>query len=543
MFPEHHRACGSANHTTGTRAKTMKYSVIPPTAAFLFAIAGVQYSVAAQSASANSDTLTLVINADRGSETISRHIYGHFAEHLGRGIYDGFWTKQGTGEWHLRDDVIEALRKIQVPNLRWPGGCFADYYHWKDGIGPREERPTIVNTVWGGVTEDNSFGTHEYLQLVDRLDTDPFIVGNVGSGTVQEMADWWEYVNFPGVSPMADRRRANGREEPWGVSFWGVGNESWGCGGNMTPEHYADVYKRFATFLRRYGGVRPYRIATGPSEDDYNWTEVLMREAGRMIDGIDMHYYTLTGSWSSKGNATDFTEAEWFELMRKGLRIEEYIERHATIMDQYDPGKRVALIVGEWGTWHQVEEGTNPGFLYQQNTLRDAVIAAVHLDIFNNHADRVRGANIAQTVNVLQAMILTQGEQMIVTPTYHVFEFYTVHHDATLLPIWLDKGSYALDGDTIPAVSASASRDEDGEVHITLTNIDPNRARTIMTDFGGPDLALVGGRILTAPAMNAHNTFEQPNAVWPTLFDGARVVNGKLIIELPPKAIVVLELQ
>jgi len=291
--------------------------------------------------------LRLVIHADQGTETISRHIYGHFAEHLGRDIYDGFWAKAGTGEWHLRDDVIEALKKIEVPNLRWPGGCFADYYHWKDGIGPRDQRPTLVNTVWGGVTEDNSFGTHEYMELVERLGTEPFIVGNVGSGTVQEMAEWWEYVNFPGVSPMADQRRANGREEPWEVSFWGVGNESWGCGGSMTPLYYADLFKRFQTFLRRYGNTRAFRVATGPNSGDYDWTEVIMREAGRYIDGLDLHYYTLTGTWQNKGKATEFTEAEWFELMSRTMQMEEFIDRHSAIMDEHDRRGRVALIVGE----------------------------------------------------------------------------------------------------------------------------------------------------------------------------------------------------
>ncbi|MEX1054538.1 MAG: alpha-L-arabinofuranosidase C-terminal domain-containing protein, partial [Rhodothermales bacterium] len=429
--------------------------------------------VSADAVAQERESLRLIVNADQGEHTISRHIYGHFAEHLGRDIYDGFWTKEGTGEWHYNEDVIEALRRIAIPNLRWPGGCFADYYHWKDGIGPRDERPTIVNTLWGGVTEDNSFGTHEFMGLVDRLDTEPFIVGNVGSGTVQEMAEWWEYVNFPGVSPMADIRRENGREEPWAVRMWGVGNESWGCGGNMTPEHYTDVYKRFATFLRPFGGVRPYRVATGAAGSDYNWTEVMMREAGSMIDGLDLHHYTLVGSWAKKGHATDFGEAEWFELMSKATEIKTLVERHGAIMDRYDPEKRVDLIVGEWGVWHEVEEGTNPGFLYQQNTIRDALVASYHLDVFNNHADRVRGANIAQTVNVLQAMLLTKGPDVVLTPTYHVFEFYTVHHDATLLPIALEPGTYSYGNESIPAVSASASRNEEGTIHLTLTNVDP----------------------------------------------------------------------
>lgn len=489
------------------------------------------------------DGLTLVIRADQAADTISRHIYGHFAEHLGRDIYDGFWTKTGTGQWHLRDDVIEALKEIKVPNLRWPGGCFADYYHWRDGVGPRDQRPTLVNTMWGGVTEDNSFGTHEYMELVDRLGTEPFVVGNVGSGTVQEMADWWEYVNFPGRSPMADLRRANGRDEPWNVRLWGVGNESWGCGGTMTPDYYADLYKRFQTFLRSYGDVRPYRVATGPNSGDYNWTEVVMREAGRNIDGLDLHYYTITGRWGRWGHATRFGEAEWFEMMHNTMRMEEFIQRHSDIMDQYDPRRRVALIVGEWGTWHQVEEGTNPGFLYQQNTLRDAVVAAWNLNLFNNHSKRVRGANIAQTVNVLQAMVLTRGEEMILTPTYHVFELYTVHHDALLIPVELEAGTYTLGEDSIPALSASASRDDRGRIHVTLANLDPNAPRTLSVTLAGASVSGATGRVLTAPVMNAHNTFESPDVVRPRPFEGVRAQGSRLTVEVPPKSVVLLELR
>ena len=500
-------------------------------------------SFSLDAAAQDEQSLALIVNADQGEHTISRHIYGHFAEHLGRDIYDGFWTKEGTGEWHYNEAVIEALRKIEIPNLRWPGGCFADYYHWRDGIGPREDRPTIVNTLWGGVTEDNSFGTHEFMGLIERLDTEPFIVGNVGSGTVQEMADWWEYVNFPGVSPMADKRRQNGRERPWGVRMWGVGNESWGCGGNMRPEYYADLYRRFATFLRPYGGVSPYRVATGAAGSDYNWTEVIMREAGDMIDGLDLHHYTLVGNWSKKGHATDFGEAEWFELMWKATEIKTLVERHSAIMDRYDPEKRVDLIVGEWGVWHEVEEGTNPGFLYQQNTIRDALVAAYHLNVFNNSAERVRGANIAQTVNVLQAMVLTRGPEVILTPTYHVFDFYTVHHDATMLPISLEAGRYTFGDQTIPAVSASASQDGDGTIHITLTNVDPNTERTIDARIRGAEVTSVTGRILTADEITAHNTFENPETVVPTGFNGATLDGDILTVILPAKSLVVLALR
>jgi alpha-N-arabinofuranosidase len=506
-------------------------------------LALVALSPAARAQQRPPDTLALVVNADLGTVTISRHIYGQFAEHLGRGIYDGVWVKSGAGEWRPRDDVIEALRKIRVPNIRWPGGCFADYYHWRDGVGPREKRPTIVNTVWGGVTEDNSFGTHEFLELAARVGAEPFIVGNVGSGTVREMADWWEYVNFPGTSPMADLRRGNGRDAPWGVSRWGVGNENWGCGGSMRPEHYADLYRRFQTFLRPMGGARPFRVATGPNAGDFQWTDVVMREAGRLIDALDLHYYSLAGTWADKGSATEFDEARWFALMRNATRMKQFVEHHSAIMDHHDPQKRVALIVGEWGTWHDVEPGTNPGFLYQQNTLRDAVVAAYHLNLFNNRADRIRGANIAQMVNVLQAMILTRGDAMILTPTYHVFELFLPHHDATLLPIVLEEGTYTFGGDSIPAVSASASRDSAGVVHLTLANLDPGRGRTLAAGIRGRSVSRVAGRILTAAAMNAHNTFDHPEAVRPAPFSGARVSGGMLVIELPAKSVVALELR
>jgi len=499
---------------------------------------------------------SLVVDVDAARDTISRHIYGHFAEHLGRDIYDGFWTRAGTGEWHLRQDVIDALRRIQIPNLRWPGGCFADYYHWKDGIGPSDQRPTIVNTVWGGVTEDNSFGTHEFMDLVQRLGTEPFVVGNVGSGTVQEMAEWWEYINHPGGSPMSDLRARNGHPESWGVEFWGVGNESWGCGGGMTPEYYSDQFKRYSTFLRSYGDTRAFFIATGPNSGNVEWTEGVMREAGNRIDGLDMHYYTRVRGFGGQGgpggnpngpeisrSATEFGEREWFVGMQNAQRIDDLIEQHEAIMDRYDPEKDVWLIVGEWGMWHDVEPGTNPGFLYQQNTIRDAVVAGQHLNVFNNHADRVKMANIAQTINVLQAMILTRGEEMILTPTYHVFEMYTVHHDALMLPIEIDAGTYEFEGQSVEAVNASASRDAEGRIHISLVNMDPNQARTIETEIERASVSQVSGRVLTADAINAHNTFEQPNTVEPEPFDGASLSDGLLTVELPAKSVVVLELQ
>ena len=493
----------------------------------------------------NQSTTHLIIDAEHARDTISRHLYGQFAEHLGRGIYDGVWTREGTGTWHLRDDVVAALGHIHVPNVRWPGGCFADYYHWRDGIGPPSKRPRMVNTIWGNVVEDNTFGTDEYMELVRRIGAEPFVVANVGTGSPREMAEWWEYLNHPGGSSIADERKANGHAAPYNVRRFGVGNESWGCGGAMRPEFYADQYRRFAEFVRPFNdSTRPFRIATGPNVDDDNWTEVLMREAGRMIDGLDLHYYTVVGPWAHKGSATQFSEREWFLAMKGARRMEQLVTRHAAIMDKYDPKKRVALIVGEWGMWHDVEPGTNPGFLYQQNTLRDALVAAITLDVFNNHADRVRGANIAQMVNVLQSMILTRGSQMLLTPTYHVFDFYTVHHDALLLPITVaNTGYYGFGGDSVPAVSATASRDKRGIVHITLTNVDPNQPRTVVAELRGVSATSASGRILTAPQINSYNSFEQLDVVQPMAFTGARVGNGRLTVTVPAKSVVGIEMR
>jgi len=500
----------------------------------------------------------VVIDADLGAHTINRHIYGHFSEHLGRDIYDGYWYRPDeTSPYRLREDVIEALKAVKIPNVRWPGGCFADYYHWRDGIGPASERPKMVNTLWGGVTEDNSFGTHEFMELVERLGAEPIVVGNVGSGSVKEMADWWEYLNHPGGSSLADERAANGHPEPFGVRFWGVGNESWGCGGSMTPDEYASQYRRFATFLRpmtREG--QAFRIAAGPYMDrrlaverekwgdPYEWTETMMRDAGHMIDGIDFHYYTFARLFGAEsGSATDYSEQDWFVAMDLALDVNEFIDRHSVIMDRYDPEKRVWMIIGEWGIWHDVEPGTPPGFLYQQSTVRDALVAGIHLNAFNNHADRVRMANLAQTINVLQAMILTRGEQMIRTPTYHVFDMFKGHQGATLLPVHVDATEYSYDGKTIPAVTVSASRDEKGVVLITLTNQDPNRGRSLEIDLRGMEASRATGRVLTSGAMQDHNTFESPDAVAPAAFDGARLKGSTLSVELPARSVVALELR
>ncbi|MBW3636938.1 MAG: alpha-N-arabinofuranosidase [Armatimonadetes bacterium] len=493
-------------------------------------------------------TNTLTINADQGTNTIDPHIYGHFAEHLGRCIYEGFWVGEDSdipNTRGIRNDVVEALKKLHIPNLRWPGGCFADEYHWKDGVGPRENRASIVNTHWGSVTENNHFGTHEFFDLCEMLGTAPYICGNVGSGTVQEMSEWVEYCTHTGPSPMADWRARNGRKEPWQLPFFGVGNESWGCGGNMRPEFYADEYRRYQTYVRHYDKNKIFKIACGANSADYEWTEVLMRRAGGHMDGLSLHFYTVPGEWKKKGSATQFDQAEYFITLQKALKMEELIQRHGGIMDRYDPKKRVALIVDEWGTWFDVEEGTNPGFLYQQNTLRDALVAGLTLNIFNAHCDRVRMANIAQTVNVLQAMILTDGAKMILTPTYHVFEMWKVHQGATMLPIHLSSEDYRHEDKQIPAWSASASKDGAGRIHLTVCHTNPSQSATLSVELRGTKAASVSGRIMTANELNTHNTFDNAEAIAPRdLNEGdAHLEGDRLTLTLPPASVAVFTLE
>lgn len=487
---------------------------------------------------------TLQVNADQGRATINKNIYGHFAEHLGKGIYEGCWVGEDSSIPNtrgIRNDVVEALRLLKPPILRWPGGCFADEYHWRDGIGRRDHRPAMINTHWGGVSESNHFGTHEFFDLCEQVGTEPYICGNVGSGTVAEMQSWVEYMTSDASSPMADLRRANGREEPWKLRYFGVGNENWGCGGNMRPEYYADLYRQYATYVRNLSGNTIYKIACGPNGGDYEWTEVLMKRAGGFMDGLSFHYYTMAGDWNKKGSALDFDENGWFLGLRACLKIDEMLRRHSAIMERFDPEKRVGLIVDEWGTWWDVEPGTNPGFLYQQNTMRDALVAGVSLNIFNAHCERVRMANIAQTVNVLQAMILTDGDRMILTPTYHVFEMFAPHQNATMLPLELQTESYSWQDETIPALSASASRRPSGPIFLSLCHANPNRNTELTIQLRGVDAKNVSGRVLSGDATNAHSTFENPTRVQPQAFNGARLESGALTVSMPPASIVTLE--
>ncbi len=491
---------------------------------------------------------SIIIYPDKAQHIINKHIYGHFAEHLGHCIYGGFYVGENNTKIPntkgVRNDVIDALKKLKIANLRWPGGCFADTYHWKDGIGPKATRPKMVNVWWGGVTEDNSFGTHDFLDMCEVLGASPYISGNVGSGTVQELAEWVQYANFEGVSPMSTLRKQNGRDKGWSVSFWGVGNETWGCGGNMKPEWYANVYRQYATFMTDWNNSKKlFRIASGASSSDYNWTEVLMRDIPHhMLEGVALHHYSVI-DWNKKSSATEFNEEAYFATMKQALLMEELVTRHSAIMDKYDPSKKIALVVDEWGGWYDVEPGTNPGFLYQQNTMRDAMIAGTTLNTFHNHADRVRMANLAQAINVLQAVILTNDEKMVLTPTYHVMEMYNVHQDAKLIPVSITASDYVFGKEKLPAVSASASIDKNGITHISLVNIDSKNQQEISISIPETQHKAVTGRILTSPRLQDYNSFESPYKIKPAEFKETKLKEGFLTTIVPPFSVIVLELK
>ncbi|GAA3578704.1 alpha-L-arabinofuranosidase C-terminal domain-containing protein [Nonomuraea rosea] len=500
--------------------------------------------------------VSAVINVDVKGPQISRHLYGHFAEHLGRCIYGGFYVGEDSdlpNAGGLRLDVVDALRALNIPNLRWPGGCFADEYHWMDGIGPKDQRPSMVNTHWGNVEENNHFGTHEFMALCELLGADPYISGNVGSGTVREMSDWVEYLTREGDSPMVRLRKANGREEPWRVPFWGLGNEAWGCGGNMTAQQYAAEARRFGTYCRDHGGNKLYRIAAGANSDDYAWTETLMKMLGDLgcayrpagyTQALSVHYYTIAGTWQDKGDATVFGTDDYYRTMVQAARVDELLTGHSNVMDCYDPGKNVGLVLDEWGTWWNVEPGTNPGFLYQQNTLRDALVAGIHFDIFHRHADRLVMANIAQTVNVLQAMILTDPESkaLVLTPTYHVFEMNKGHHDAASLRVDLPSGAPArtVGSAELTTVSVSASRKDD-RVLVSLSNLDAAEPADVVLDLRGGAVTDVRSRILTAGALQDHNTPDAPDTVAPRAHDQVTSTAAGLRVHLPAHSFVTVE--
>ncbi|MCM1045754.1 MAG: alpha-N-arabinofuranosidase [Candidatus Gastranaerophilales bacterium] len=494
----------------------------------------------------------LYVNPNVKKGHLNPELQGHFSEHLGRCIYEGIYVGEKSDIPNvngMRTDVVEALKEIQVPVLRWPGGCFADEYHWKDGIGSKTGRKKMINTHWGGVVEDNSFGTHEFMELCRQLGCKSYVNGNLGSGTVQEMSEWVEYMTFDGVSPMADLRKANGHEEPWKVDYFGVGNESWGCGGNMRPEYYGDLYRRYQTYVRNYDPKAPiYKIACGANADDYHWTqkvlETVFDHGSGFMNGMSLHYYTLpTGKWDKKGSATEFDEKDWYRTLKRTLLMETLIKRHGAIMDQFDPEKKIGMIVDEWGTWYDVEPGTNPGFLYQQNTMRDALVAGINLNLFNKHCDRVKMANIAQMVNVLQAVILTDGEQMVKTPTWHVFHMYRHHQDAELVESSVESSLIGLEEEwQVPDLTESVSRSADGRFHVTLTNLSLSDEISIEGIFAETSVKSAKGELLTGN-MRDCNTFEHSDKVHTMTLGGVTVEDNRVKFTIPACSVLHLEVE
>ena len=492
---------------------------------------------------ADAPSAQVTVHVDRPGAVIHREIYGQFAEQLGRGIDEGLWVGENSSIPNVhgfRKDVVDALKAIHVPVIRWPGGCFADEYHWRDGIGPRDKRAVRPNHSWGG-EEHNAVGTHEFMDFAELVGAQTYLAANMGTGSPREMSDWLEYVTGNGQTDLARERRANGRDKPWQIAYLGIGNESWGCGGNMRGAYYADQYRQYATFARTMSGPALRKVASGANADDYAWTEAVMAGAASQIDAYGVHYYTLpTGDWKHKGSAVAFDENAWIATLKAALRMDELVSRHSAIMDKYDPAKRIALAVDEWGTWYDTEPGDSA--LYQQNSLRDAMVAAITLDIFHAHAERVRMANIAQMVNVLQSMILTDGGKMVLTPTYHVFRMYQPFQDATFLPVEVKSPWYNKDQWVMPSVSATAARGTDGLVHLALVNVDPNRPATVTAALAGLNAASVQGEVLTG-AIQAHNSFDAPETVKPAPFTGASVSGGTLAVTLPAASVVVLTLR
>ena len=516
-------------------------------AALLFFVAAVTGATAVAQAA---DTATAVVHADQPGPKIDRHIYGQFAEHLGRGIYEGIWVGEDSpipNTHGFRNDVIAALRELHVPVVRWPGGCFADEYHWRDGIGPRASRPATLNTNWGGVPDTNAFGTHEFLEFAGLIGADAYINGNLGTGSSREMAEWLQYLTSHQPTALTAERARNGHPEPWKIAYFAVGNEAWGCGGHMRTDYYIDLFKQVATFLKAPQGARPIIVASGGNDDDTSWTQALIEKAGHNgqfdMGAITFHYYTLPNdNWKSKGAALGFGEGEWIATLAHTLRMDDFVTRNSAVLDRYDPEKKVAFAVDEWGTWYDPEPGAEPGFLYQQNALRDAVVAAVNFNIFHRHADRVRMANIAQMVNVLQAMILTRGPKMILTPTYYAFKMFRPFQDATDLPVDVQAPSYTLGSTSVPGVSVSAARASDGKIVVALVNLNPRTPTPLSVTIAGLQPKQFHGEVLTASTMDAHNTFETPDSIHPTEFRGVTLKGGALSVTLPAKSVVVLSL-
>jgi alpha-N-arabinofuranosidase len=516
-----------------------------------FALMGLALNASATAA----DKVELTVDASKTGAKIDRNIFGQFAEHLGHGIYDGIWVGPDSpisNTRGIRNDVVAALKAIKVPNVRWPGGCFADEYHWRNGIGAH--RNVSLNPNWGGVVEPNTFGTHEFIDFLNQIGAEAYVSVNVGSGTPHEAADWLEYMTAPTTTTLAKERAANGHAAPYKIAYLGVGNESWDCGGNMTPDYYVSQMKIYSRFVRNYNPAQQdkdqmLKFAVGPGGAEprfVDWTEAVMKAYQQHtwswdINGLSMHSYTVV-RWQDKFKSLGFGESEYAKFLKETLTMDGLINKYSAIMDKYDPQKKVALIVDEWGGWYAPLPGSNPGFLVQQNSMRDAILTALNLNIFARHTDRVRGANIAQMINVLQAMIMTDKEKMVLTPTYYVFKMYVPFQDATFVPVSFDAGTYTHENVSLPRVDAIAAKDTNGKLWLEITNIDPNQPVEIEASIAGVTAKSAAGEILTAPKVDSVNTFDAPNTVAPKPIL-VKIQGGKLNLRLEPKSVTVISVE
>ena len=499
--------------------------------------------------------VALFIDVSKPGPKIDRNLFGQFAEHLGHGVYEGIWVGPDSkipNTRGIRNDVVAALKAIKVPNVRWPGGCFADEYHWRKGIGP--QRTVTLNPNWGGVIEPNTFGTNEFMDFLDQIGAEAYLSVNVGSGTPQEAAEWLEYLTTAQPTTLAKERAANGHPAPYKVAFLGIGNESWDCGGNMTPDYYLSQLKIYSRFVRNFNPAQQdkqqmLKIAVGPGGSESRWTEwtdAIMKAYQNHtwswdMNGLSMHSYTVV-KWPPSFASVGFGETEYAQILKSTLEMNSLVEKHSAIMDKYDPEKKVALVVDEWGGWYAPLPGSTPGFLVQQNSLRDAILAALNLNIFAQHADRVRMANIAQMINVLQAMILTDKEKMVLTPTYYVYKMYVPFQDATFVPVTFDAGTFTHDGITLPRIDAIAGKDKAGKLWLAITNVDPNQPAEIEVSLAGINAKSASGETLTAPKVDSVNTFDVPNTVVPKPVS-AKAQDGKLTLELAPKSVTVIAVE
>ena len=505
----------------------------------------------AYAAAPDSTPVELTIEAGQPGARIERDVFGQFAEHLGTGIYGGIWVGRDSPIRNvrgIRSDVVAALRALHVPNVRWPGGCFADEYHWRDGVGPT--RKSTVNTNWGGALEPNTFGTDEYMDFIAQIGSEAYVSVNVGSGSVREAADWIEYMTADPASTAGRERAANGHPAPYRVKFLGIGNESWGCGGAFTPDAYVTEMRRYSRFVHNYnpaqtGEAAMRRIAVGADGAKSDYIEAVMqawhdRVWAWDIEGVSLHSYTSAG-WPPAHPSTHFGPDEYALLLADTLHMEDLIRADSALMDRYDPQRKVALAVDEWGIWLAPLPGSRAGFLVQQNSLRDALLAALNLDIFARHAERVRMANIAQMENVLQAMILTDGARMVLTPTYHIFRMYVPFQDAAVLPARIDAGQFHQGAATLPRVDVMAARETDGTTAVALVNLDPDHPVTVRAHLAGTHAHAARAEQLTAPQVDAINTFAEPETVLPRAV-APRVTDGSVLLTLPPKSVSVVQI-